>query len=509
MFNFKRSFYLLFLFLLSYGCRLGPKYHPPALDAPSDWKEKDDKEQTCNAPIFEGLWWEVFGDDVLNGLEQEAIVANPNLFVALDRVAQARAIAGVDRAALYPKLNLNPSYSNTGMLFKIYLPQNGVLIPGSFPTIYRIHQLQYTMPLNMSYELDLWGKLRGQFDSAVFNAQSQEENLQAAFLTLTADLAVSYFKLRCLDTLVEVLEQNLTLLSKNLNLVHSRFAKGLIGELDVVSAQQELTDNEASFYDALRQRSIQEHAIAALVGLPPSEFSLGKMPLVESPPQVKPSLPAQVLLQRPDLRALERSMAAQHALIGAAYASFFPSIQLTGALGFSSPDLRQFLQWKSRLWAIGVNAAQPIFDGGYNEANLELSYAQFNESLHTYQQKVLTAFQEVEDSLVNMELQSVEYDRYLESSQFAAKRNTLATTRYTKGLSNYLEVLDSERSKIQADINLVNVLGLRYISTIQLIKALGGSWSFSLQPSFEEPRGSCQCEERDDSSRPHVVENYV
>lgn len=506
MFALRKSLYLLILLVFVCGCRVGPRYHPPVVETPEEWKEGQEVSQ---ASTFGGLWWEVFHDEMLNCLEQCAVVSNPHLFAALDRVAQARAVTGVDRSALYPQLNLNPSYTNTGELFKIYLPNDAAFAPGTFPTIYRVHMLQYTMPLNMSYELDLWGKLRGQFDSAVFNAQAQEENLQVALLTLTTDLAVSYFKLRSFDALLLLLENHLDLLRKNLQLVQSRFKNGLISEFDVVSAELEVSDNEAAYTDTIRQRAIQEHAIAALMGLPASDFCLARMPLIEPPPGVQPSLPSEVLLQRPDLRMAERTMASQHALIGVAYASFFPAISLTGTLGFSSPDLKQFLQWKSRLWMIGAHAAIPIFDGGYHQAQLQFSYAEFSESLHHYQQKVLTSFQEVEDALVNVEMQSKEYDHYIQSSIFGEKRIRLATTRYKKGLSNYLDVLDSERSRIQSDMNRVHVLGFRYISTIQLIKALGGSWSFSLQSSFEEPRSCIQCEESNDSRWPDVAEDDI
>jgi multidrug efflux system outer membrane protein len=369
--------------------------------------------------------------------------------------------------------------------------------------------LQNILPVNMSYEIDLWGRLRGQYDSDIYNVQAQAENFQVALLTLTTDLASNYFKLRAYDTLIYVQDHNLSLLRRNFSLVQSRYTKGLIGELDVVSAQQELTDNEAVLEDTVRLRAIQENAIAVLLGVPASEFYLDKMPLVDEPPCVQPSLPSSVLLQRPDVRALERSMASQHALIGVAYASFFPAVELTGILGFLSPDLKHFLTWKSRLWLILANAAQVIYDGGFNEARLGLRYAQFQESLHNYQEKVLVVFQEVEDALVNIEYQAREYELYMMSSGFAEKRTRLATTRYTKGLSNYLDVLDSERSKIQADTNRVNTLGLRYLATIQLIKSLGGSWSFSLQTSFEEPGCCCECEEGDEGHGPNVAEYDV
>lgn len=505
----RKTFYPLLLFVFVVGCRVGPKYTPPCVEeAPTEWREAPEVVQ---GTAFEGLWWELFDDEVLNWLECQAIADNPSLMVALDRVAQARAIVGVDRAALYPQLNLNPSYSNTGQLFKIFLPEGGAFLPPSIPLIFRVHQLQYVLPLNMSYEVDLWGKLRGQYESAVFGAQMQEENLQSSLLTLTADVAVSYFKIRAFDSLAMVLDEDLELLRKNLKLVQTRFNKGLVSEFDVVRALQEVTDHEATYIDTLRQRSIQEHALAVLIGRPPAEFCLDNMPLTVPPPCVQPNLPSQVLLQRPDVRAAERAMASQFALIGVAYASFFPSIELTGTLGFLSPDIRQFLHWKSRLWSIGANMAQPIFDAGYNLANLKLSYAEFYESLHTYQKTVLTAFQEVEDALINVEMQSQEYGKYVESSALADKRIKLATSRYINGLSNYLDVLDSERTKIQTDTNRINLLGLRYVSTIQLIKALGGSWNtpLLLQPSLEEPGGCCQGSQRDESCGPDVVEDDI
>lgn len=468
---------LLALVVLCTSCRVGPKYTPPSTEIPDVWK--NEAPEVTPPPTVDN-WWEVFGDATLNALEQYAVIYNPNLLAAIDRVAQARAIAGIDRSALYPQINLAPSYLNQGELFKLYLPPGGFKLPPplslTFPTIYRIHMLQYMMPLNMSYELDLWGKVRMQYESGVFNAQAQEENFRVALLSLTTDLAVAYFKMRSFDALADVIESNIDLLKKSLALTESRFEKGLVSVQDVLAAKQEVTDNEANLYDTLRQRELQVDAIAALAGMLATEFCAERMPLVELPPVIPTGVPSRIIVQRPDIAAAERTMASQHDLIGVAYADFFPSFNLTGVLGFSSPDIRQFLQWKSRLWAIGVNAMQPIFNGGYYVSNLNLAYAEYNEASHKYQQTVVTAFQEVEDSLVNLEMQAKQYDSYLASSEIADKRAKVSMKRYTNGLTNYLEVLDSERNKISADMNQVNVLGYRYVSTVQLIKALGGAW---------------------------------
>ncbi len=491
------KYYLIFLFLLvCVGCRLGPKYKLPETETPAAWKN-DRQEGCCEAPCFTGLWWEVFADSVLDGLETCAITNNPNLYAALDRVAQARAIAGADKAALYPQIALNPGYSNMGTLFKIYLP-TGVL-PGVtvLQNSFRVHELQYSLPFTMNYELDLWGKLAGQYDSAYYNAQAQADNFQTALLTLTADVASSYFQLRSLDGQIAYLQRNLDWLRKNEKLVQSRFSKGLVNYQDVAGAVQQLATTEAAYYDVLRQRALQEDVVATLIGMPASEFCLEANPLAGEPPCIPPGLPSEVLAQRPDIAAAERNMASEHALIGVAYASFLPSIQLTGLLGYYSPQLNDFMHWKSRLWSMAANAALPIFDAGRNQSNLDLSYAHFKESSHAYQQTVLTAFQEVEDALVNLDLQHREYESYRRAAEASEKRIQLSNRRYLQGLVGYLEVIDSERTGIEVEVSKIAMLGARYISTVQLIKAIGGPL-WGLYEARQESVDS-QCE---DSSSP-------
>lgn len=489
---------------------MGPKYRTPCVETPVEWKNAPEGPCSCR---FEGLWWHVFNDPVLDELEEQAVDNNRDLMAAMDRVAQARAMAGVEKSDLYPNFSLNPSYYNSGQLFKIYLPNVANPIFTNFPTVFRIHMMQYSLPINMAYELDLWGKLRGQYASAVYFAQSEEDQFETAMLTLTTDLASSYFKLRTFDALIAVIEDNLALLRDSLALTESRFEKGLTGEQDVFAARQEVTDNEALYFDTVRQREIQINAIAILVGTTASEFCLPPMPLATDPPPICADCPSSVMLQRPDIAAAEREMASQHRLINVAYASFFPSIELTGALGFQSPDMKHFLTWKSRLWSYGVNASLPIFDGGYNMANLSLSYANFYEAAHQYQQRVLQAFGEVEDALVNVEMQGKQYESYLSSQESASARVFLSANRYKNGIANYLEVLDSERQVINARMNVVNVLGLRYLASIQLVKAVGGSWCLPDgtldQFTTEEPRCCRKGESSDEGHRPNVIESDI
>lgn len=467
------------MLLCCVGCRLGPKYYGPEEQPPEQWKNEESAPQndsTEAAPCFEGPWWHVFNDPILDDLEAQALAANPHLYAALDRVAQARSLAGVSRSALYPNVALTPSYTTTGTLFKIYLPPGGFPNGGILQNSYRVHELLYSMPFTMNYEIDLWGKLAGQYDSARYYAQVQMENFRSAMLTLTADVAAAYFQLRALDAQIAILAEDIQLLRGNVTLVDGRYSKGLVGYGDVAGAQQQLALTEATHFDAMRQRAVQEDAIATLINVEASLFCLESHPLKEPPPKIPPGLPSDVLHQRPDIAAAEREMASEQAMIGVAYASFFPSLELTGTLGYFSPQLNDFMRWKSRLWLLAANSAQTIFDAGKNQANLDLTYARFNEASNEYRQTVLKAFQEVEDALINIRMQKEAYDSYNRAASASGIRLGFSRRRYTEGLVGYLEVIDSERTKIQTDLNVVGALDARYAATIQLIKALGGSW---------------------------------
>jgi outer membrane protein, multidrug efflux system len=465
---------IFFVFIIFWGCRLGPRYELPTVDVPDDWKAPHNVDVATPNISY---WWEIFSDCTLNNLEKIAIENNPNLYVALERVVEARALAGVSGANLYPQLNLNPSYTNTGTLFKIYLP-SGIPIPSltSISSVFRVHEMQYVLPLNLSYEIDLWGKLRGQYESALLNAQAQEDAFYVTLLALTTDLASSFFQLRSLDAQIDLLKETAEVRRHNYDLTKNRYEKGLTTNLDLNQAIVDLANDEATLEDVIRQRALAEDQIAVLIGVPPAFFSLEHNPLVDDPPAVPSNVPSSVLLQRPDVAEAERTMASEHALIGPAYASFFPALTLTGTLGFLSPDLADFLKWKSRLWQLGANVAQTVFDGGRNVSNLQATWARFREASGSYQQTVLTAFQDVEDALNNIE-QQARQAKQLSIAAHAAKSSTnLSLNRYRNGITTYLEVVINERLELQAELSLLNLLGIRYVSTIQLIKALGGTW---------------------------------
>lgn len=452
---------------------MGPVYEPPLLDAPDSWKNP---YASLDLPKFNEYWWEIFDDETLNCLERHAIEYNPTLYTALQRVFEARAVAGVVGADLYPQVFFDPSYSSVGFLQKLNLPP-GLQLPGlqKIPP-FRVVQHQYLVPLNMSYEVDLWGKISSQYDAARFNAEAAGFAYYNVMLTLTADLASAYFQLRGFDAQIDLYLATIQTREKNLELTNNRFNKGLVTYLDVAQAEVDLANAKSAYEDSLRLRMLAENQIAMLTGAFASDFCLEHRPLKDAPPQVPAGIPSDVLLRRPDIAQNEREMAREHSLVGSAYANFYPSFSLTGALGFSSPDLKHLFKWISRYWAIAWNSSLMVFDGGRDESNLEASWARFFEARGEYQQTVLTALQEVEDSLNNIEQYYKEQMELTRAVEYARKATQISVNRYQRGVAIYLEVVENERLRLQAETNLVKVQTQAYVATVQLIKALGGGF---------------------------------
>jgi len=469
------------------GCRLGPRYQPPDLeDVPDHWKAATANGEAICSPSLED-WWEIFDDETLNQLEREALLYNPNLYVALERVIQARANSGVHYADLFPQVTLDPNLTYSENYVHLHLPGKLIrTLPPGLPisSRFRLSEIKGSVPFDLSYQVDLWGKYRGQFESALLSAEAQQEAYYGAILTLTSDLASAYFQLRTLDAQIEVYRKTLEERRKSYQLNESRYIKGIGNLIDASNAALQLTNVEASYYDAIRQRALQEDAIAILIGRPPSDLTLEPRPLETPPPLIPPGIPSEVLLRRPDIAQAERTIASQHALIGVAYASFFPSLALTGSVGadaaqlaFSGSRFHGIIDWSNFFWQTAANISQSIFDAGRNCANLAGTKSAYREAVDNYRQQVLIAFREVEDALNDLEWEEKQ-GRSLEESVKAAKLTaSLSLKRYRNGLVTYLEVVDSESAALAAEQNWITVLGSRYIATVQLIKAIGGGWN--------------------------------
>ncbi len=452
------------LLIITNSCSLGPTYQPPVVETAADWKHT---QNNTNPFVYRDFWWEVFNDEQLEALEQQALENNYDLMIALNHVQEAKALMEDARADIYPHLNVNPLYSNMGTLYESY----------STFTLNRAHEMLFVLPLNFSYELDLWGKIRSRYEAARYNWEGAIEAYNSLLLTLTTDVATVYYQLRVSDAQIDLLQATLQTRQSAFKINNSRYKANIINYSDVTRAGLEVSNTLSEIKVALRQRAKLENSLATLIGISASEFSFAHSPLEGVPPVIPAGIPSDVLLRRPDIAEAERRMAAENAMVRVTYASFLPSIGLTAGLGSSSPHLKYFLQNKGRLWSYGAHASQVIFDGGRLFAELAMQEARFNEASAAYQQQVLVAFQQVEDALISLEMYKKEYQDVADAVEWAKKTNRIANSRYKLGVTFYLDVVESEREKLIKEIVLNDLMGLRFATTIQLIKAIGGGWS--------------------------------
>jgi multidrug efflux system outer membrane protein len=467
------NYQLLIAFFSVYAitaCQVGPSYSPPCVETPDEWKGPHIEEA---ANVDSDHWWDLFNDPTLDCLERQAEAVNPDLVTLAFRIQEAKANALIVRSDLFPQLGLNPGFTNTGTLFKLFLP------PGSPQTLtsvdkFRIHQQVFAFPLNLNYDLDLFGKNQSRYESAFYAEQAQEDAYFAALLNLQTSLAGAYFNLRSLDSSIDLLKRTIALRETDVQLSERRFQQGLVSALDVENYRQILIQSKIDLVDNERLRSLQENQIALFVGVPASIFALPFNPLNASPPPIPAGIPSEVLLKRPDLAQAERTMASQHALINAAYASYFPSFSLTGGIGFISPDFKSFMDNFSRYWNMGVQAKQTVFDGGRIPSNVDISWARFFQASSEYQSLVLKAFKEVEDNLTDLDAEAKQVKNVEALLATTRKASKLSKQRYEGGLTNNFEYVTNERAVLNAELQLSTLQSLQYNSTVNLIRSMGG-----------------------------------
>ncbi len=464
----KRLQLLAALTLLAGCSALGPDYHRPVTPAPGSWK----------APVAQsagvlpaGAWWQAFKDADLDALEARALKASPQLAAAVARLEQARATARISAADLYPTVSFDPS-ANRSRQSDTRPLQPGVAAIGYSASDFRT-------PLDVSYEVDLWGRVRRASESALAQAQSSAADLATVRLTLQADVALNYFNLRELDTEIAVVQKTLELRSQRADLVQARVRRGAASELDGEREQADVASLSAEFAGLVRARAGLENAIAQLLGSAPSEVSIAPRAQPSQPPQIPAGLPAELLQRRPDVAAAERTLAARNAEIGIAQAAYFPRLSLTAALGFESASLSDLIKSGSRIWALGGAVAQPVFDSGRIKGSIDRARAIYAENLANYQQRVLVAFNEVDTALSDLGLLSNQASAQNDAVIHSAKASNLADIRYRAGVANLLDLLDAQRTELAARRSVAQVDGLRLATTVRLIKALGGGWQES------------------------------
>ncbi|HMJ92276.1 MAG TPA: efflux transporter outer membrane subunit, partial [Candidatus Acidoferrum sp.] len=476
---------LTLLAIVVTGCTsVGPDYKQPTNSVPAAYKSIADtnnlgawKEGKPLDNVPKGAWWEVFSDQRLNELEQRATESNQELRAAVARVEQSRASARVARAEFLPTLDANPSW-----IRERYSPNQEPSFGRVDPVTGDISALTAAtmrVPFDLSYEVDLWGRVRRSFESARADAQSSLAALHNVLLTLQADLAQNYFNLRSLDAEIATVRGQIQLRQELVRLARSRFEGGIGNDLDIARAENEHATTEAELAAVLRRRAELENAIAILVGENPAQFTLTPVTnivVAGQPPGIPSGLPAELLERRPDVAQAERDLASANARIGIAKAAFFPVVRLTGSGGFVSGDIESLFKWESRIWALGPSVSLPIFAGGRNMANLNRSRAAYDEAVAKYRQQVLVAFGDVENSLSGLQFlsqQSSAQDRAAANAQRAAE---LATERYRAGIVSFLDVVDAHRGTLAAQRGQAQLAGHRFVATVQFIKALGGGW---------------------------------
>jgi outer membrane protein, multidrug efflux system len=455
--------------LLASCAAVGPNYKRPEVPAPAQFKEiAAAGGATRAAKRLPDKWWELYADPRLNELETAAESANPQIEAAAARVQQARALARLAGANQSPYMSADPAVSRQRQ------SSHRPLQPGSNAVGYTAND--FRVPLDVSYELDFFGRLQRGLESATASAEAEANAYETVRLGLHGDIAANYFAIREIDTEIEIVRNSIELYKQSLVLVRARFKGGITSELDVTRAQAELAATESQAIGLQQRRANFEYALAVLLGKTPAEFSLPFEARSAEPATVPPGLPSELLQRRPDIAQYERILAARSADIGVAQAQFLPHVTLTGGAGYESTTLSNLLKSGSLIGLIGGALSQPIFDGGRNQAGLDRAKAAYDEALAQYKLKVLTAFQEVETSLAGLRVLAEQSEAQARAVDWAQKTARISETRYKAGLVTYLDVIDAERSALSSQQLLAQLSGQRLAASVSLIKALGGGW---------------------------------
>lgn len=463
------------------GCMVGPKYQKPAAvtapafkeSPPEGWKEAQPADGALR-----GKWWELFQDPELNALEEQVSISNQNLLSAEAQFRAAKDAARQARSALFPTLTASLSLVNSRTSSTLTNNQFTSFSPGL--------RTLYNLPLDVSYQVDLWGSIRRTITARTGAAQATAAQLENARLLFQAELAQNYFQLRGLDTTQDLLERTVKSFDEYLQLTKNRLSVGIASGADVAQAETQLATARAQLVDLGVTRAQIEHAIAVLIGKPPAEVSVSRRPIPRDPPSIPTGLPSALLERRPDIAAAERQMAATSEQIGIAQATFYPSLTLTTTLSAQTTHITKWLSWPSRAWSLGPQMSQTIFDAGRRRAVWEQAQALYEASVAAYRQTVLIAFQEVEDNLAALRVLETEGRVTNEAVEAAERALAIVTAQYKAGTTSYLQVITAQTAALQNQRAAVDILSRRTVATVLLVQALGGGWDSSMLPGKDQ-----------------------
>jgi len=459
------------------GCTVGPAYKRPAAEVPTAYKELANwKQAQPNDQNLGGNWWDMFQDPQLNALELQVNVSNQNLKAAEAQYTQARALVRYNRAAYFPTLTAGADASRNK------ISNNR---PPSLTTNGRTYN-DFQIPFQLSYEVDVWGRIRRTVESYREQAQASAADVATVNLSMHAQLALFYFQARVLDAEEQLLSSTVMQYQQALELIQNRYAGGIASDLEVQQATTQLETTRAQAIDVGVARAQYEHAVAILIGKPPADFTLAALPLTTPPPTIPAGLPSELLERRPDIAAAERRMASANAQIGVAKAAYYPTISLGATGGFESGVITTLISGPSALWSMGGSAIAPIFDAGRRKANVDQAIAAYDQNVANYRETVLTGFQQVEDNLAALRILENEAQVQERAVVAAQKYLELANTRYTGGVTSYLEVTTAQSAALSDELTAVNILGRRMVDAVTLVQALGGGWDRSSLPDRPE-----------------------
>ena len=444
------------------GCAVGPDYQRPVVEAPAfkeagTWKPAEPGEQ-----LPRGKWWEVYGDPVLNGLEDRIEISSNTLHIAEAQYRQAQAAATIAGAAVFPSISADGAASRTKASAR-----------GATPAAVASN---YGIGLTAGWEVDLWGRVRRSAEAGRAAAAASAAELESVRLSVHAALAQTYFSLRVADTQQRLYDRIVADFTRSLQMTQNRYTQGVDTRADVAAAQTQLKTAQAQAIDLSLQRAQLEHAIAVLLGQPPASFSLPAADLTLQPPAAPPLLPSQQLERRPDIAAAERRLAASCAAIGVAKGGYFPVLALSGSAGYQGSQFQNLFSAPNEIWLLGASALAPLFDAGKVRASVAQARAAYEESLGNYRQTVLAAFQEVEDNLAATAILASEAAVLDEAVAAARQSATITLNQYKAGTVSYLNVVTAQSAQLDAERTAVQLLGRRHNASVTLLKAAGGDW---------------------------------
>ncbi len=497
----RRSQIGLLLCVMLTGCNVGPKYHPPAIQPPPAFKEAPPATSSSNPPQpqtnqngnrdngaqengtwtvaqpadekIRGDWWAIFNEPELNDLEGQLNIDNQNIKLYFENFMEARALVREARALYFPTVSFGPSYSRSRS-------SGNLSATSSFNAG---HQSQiYSLPVDISWTPDLFGRIRNQVRAAQYTAQMNAADLENERLVEQADLAEYYFEIRGQDALIQLFTQTVAQYQKSLDLTQAQYDTGVGDQISVVEAQTTLRSAQASLTNLGILRAQYEHAIAVLIGKAASGFSLPARPITTAPPPIPIGMPSLLLQRRPDVAAAERTMASANATLGVAYTAFFPSLTISVGGGFESSLFKHIADWPSRFWSLGGTFSQPLYNAALS-AELHQYVAIYNADVATYRQTVLTAFQQVEDYLAQTRILSQQIQQQRAAVASAQTSLDLEMSRYQTGIDPYIDVVTLQNTVFSNQQTLYSLQIEQMTSAVQLVEALGGGWDTTQLPT--------------------------